>query len=115
SVYGWRGADYRNILNFERDYPGCTVIKLEQNYRSTKHILDAAHKIITKNQQRSDKKLWTSAADGLPVQMVQLHNERGEGEAIVLRIRNGVDAGIRRYKDYAVLYRTNAQSRSIEE
>lgn len=115
SVYGWRGADYRNILNFERDYPGCAVIKLEQNYRSTKHILDAAHKVITKNQQRSDKKLWTSAGDGLPVQMLQLHNERAEGEAIVLRIRSGVDAGIRRYKDYAVLYRTNAQSRSIEE
>lgn len=115
SVYGWRGADYRNILNFERDYPGCTVIKLEQNYRSTKHILDAAHKVITKNQQRSDKKLWTSAGDGLPVQILQMHNERAEGEAIVLRIRNGIDAGIRRYKDYAVLYRTNAQSRSIEE
>jgi DNA helicase-2/ATP-dependent DNA helicase PcrA len=115
SIYSWRGADYRNILNFERDYPGCTVIKLEQNYRSTKHILDAAHKVITKNQQRSDKKLWTSAGDGLPVQMLQMHNERAEGEAIVLRVRNGVDGGIRRYKDFAVLYRTNAQSRSIEE
>lgn len=115
SIYSWRGADYRNILNFERDYPGCTVIKLEQNYRSTKHILDAAHKIITKNLQRSDKKLWTSAGDGLPVQTVQIHNERAEAEAIVLRVRNGIDAGIRRYKDFAVLYRTNAQSRSIEE
>jgi DNA helicase II / ATP-dependent DNA helicase PcrA len=115
SIYSWRGADYRNILNFERDYPGCTVIKLEQNYRSTKHILNAAHKVITRNQQRSDKKLWTAAGDGMPVQMLQMHNERAEGEAIVLRVRNGVDAGIRRYKDFAVLYRTNAQSRSIEE
>ena len=115
SIYSWRGADYRNILNFERDYPGCTVIKLEQNYRSTKHILDAAHKVITKNQQRSDKELWTSAGAGLPVQLLQVYNERAEGEAIVLRVRNGVDAGLRRYKDYAVLYRTNAQSRSVEE
>ncbi len=115
SIYSWRGADYRNILNFEKDYPGCTIIKLEQNYRSTKHILDAAHKIITKNQQRSDKKLWTAAGDGLPVQMVQVGNERAEGEAIIRRVRNGVDAGLRKYGDYAVLYRTNAQSRSVEE
>ncbi|HSW79986.1 MAG TPA: UvrD-helicase domain-containing protein [Candidatus Saccharimonadales bacterium] len=115
SIYSWRGADYRNILNFERDYPGCAVIKLEQNYRSTKHILDASHAIISKNQQRSDKKLWTSAGDGMPVQMVQVHNERSEGEAIVRRVRNGVDSGMRKYRDYAVLYRTNAQSRSIEE
>ncbi len=115
SIYSWRGADYRNILNFERDYPGCSVIKLEQNYRSTKHILDASHAIISKNQQRSDKKLWTSAGDGMPVQMVQVSSERSEGEAIVRRVRNGVDSGLRKFRDYAVLYRTNAQSRSIEE
>lgn len=115
SVYSWRGADYRNILNFERDYPGCAVIKLEQNYRSTKNILDAAHAIITKNLQRSDKKLWTAEGEGLPVQMVQVVSERAEGEAIVRRVRNGVDSGTRCYRDYAVLYRTNAQSRSLEE
>jgi DNA helicase-2/ATP-dependent DNA helicase PcrA len=115
SIYSWRGADFRNILNFERDYKDCTVIKLEQNYRSTKHILDAAHAIITKNAQRSDKQLWTDAGDGLPVQMLQVTSERGESEAIIRRIRNGVDSGNRQYKDYAVLYRTNAQSRSIEE
>jgi DNA helicase-2/ATP-dependent DNA helicase PcrA len=115
SIYSWRGADFRNILRFEQDYPKCTVIKLEQNYRSTKHILDAAHAIITKNQQRSDKKLWTAAGDGLPVQMVQVHSGRAEGEAIVRRVRNGVDGGLKHYRDYAVLYRTNAQSRSIEE
>jgi len=115
SIYSWRGADFRNILNFERDYNDCTVIKLEQNYRSTKHILDAAHSIITKNLQRSDKELWTDAGDGLPVQMLQLQNERAEGEAMIRRIRNGVDSGHRMYKDYAVLYRTNAQSRSVEE
>lgn len=115
SIYSWRGADFRNILNFEKDYKDCTIIKLEQNYRSTKHILDAAHAIITKNTQRSDKRLWTEAGQGLPVQMLQLQNERAEGEAIVRRVRNSVDSGARRYKDYAVLYRTNAQSRSIEE
>jgi DNA helicase-2/ATP-dependent DNA helicase PcrA len=115
SIYSWRGADFRNILNFERDYKDCTVIKLEQNYRSSKHILEAAHSIITKNVQRSDKELWTEAGDGLPVQMLQLQTERAEGEAMIRRIRNGVDSGHRSYKDYAVLYRTNAQSRSVEE
>lgn len=115
SIYSWRGADFRNILNFEHDYPDCTVIKLEQNYRSTKHILDAAHSVITKNEKRSDKKLWTDAGDGMPVQMLQSHNERAEAETIVRRVRLGVDSGRRRYSDYAVLYRTNAQSRAIEE
>lgn len=115
SIYSWRGADFRNILKFEHDYPGCTVIKLEQNYRSTKHILDAAHGIITKNQQRSNKQLWTAAGSGLPVQLLQVGSERAEAEAIVRRVKNSVDSGQRQYRDYAVLYRTNAQSRSIEE
>lgn len=115
SIYSWRGADFRNILNFEKDYPQSAVIKLEQNYRSTKHILDAAHAIITKNQQRSDKRLWTEAAHGLPVQLLQVVNERSEGEAIIRRIRNAVDSGYRHHSHFAVLYRTNAQSRSIEE
>lgn len=115
SIYSWRGADFRNILNFEKDYPNCAVIKLEQNYRSTSAILDAANKIITKNLQRSDKKLWTEAGLGMPVQMLQVGGERAEGEAIVRRIRNAVDAGYRHYNHFAVLYRTNAQSRSVEE
>lgn len=115
SIYSWRGADFRNILNFERDYPKTTIIKLEQNYRSTKAILDAAHAVITKNQQRSDKKLWTEAGAGQPVQVLQVNNERAEGEAIVRRVKNAVDARFRKYSDFAVLYRTNAQSRSIEE
>ena len=115
SIYSWRGADFRNILKFEKDYKDCTIIKLEQNYRSTKNILDAAHAVITKNAQRSDKKLWTDAGDGLPVQMLQVSGERAEGEAIIRRIRLGLDTGRRHYRDYAVLYRTNAQSRSIEE
>lgn len=115
SIYSWRGADFRNILNFERDYPKCTVIRLEQNYRSTKHILNAAHAIITKNTQRSDKKLWTAAGDGLAVQMVQAASERAEAESIVRRVKNSIDIGARKYSDFAILYRTNAQSRSIEE
>ena len=115
SIYSWRGADFRNILNFEKDFKDCAVIKLEQNYRSTNHILKAAHAIISKNTQRSHKELWTEAGDGLPVQMLQVGSERAEGEAIIRRVRNGVDAGLRQYRDFAILYRTNAQSRSIEE
>ena len=115
TVYGFRGADFRNILNFERDYPECTVIKLEENYRSTKNILAAGQAIITKITQRSDKKLWTSAGDGLPVQVLQVRDERAEAEAICVRIASAVSSGRRHYRDFAVLYRTNAQSRSIEE
>jgi DNA helicase-2/ATP-dependent DNA helicase PcrA len=115
SIYSWRGADFRNILKFESDYKDCTIIKLEQNYRSTKHILDAAHAVISKNAQRSDKQLWTEAGHGLPVQILPVGNERAEGETIIRRIRGGVDSGTRKYHHYAVLYRTNAQSRSIEE
>jgi DNA helicase-2/ATP-dependent DNA helicase PcrA len=115
SIYSWRGADFRNILNFEKDYSNCTVIKLEQNYRSTKSILDAAHAVITKNRQRSDKRLWTDVGGGLPVQVLQVQSERAEAEAIVRRVQNAVDSGQRTYQHFAVLYRTNAQSRSIEE
>jgi DNA helicase II / ATP-dependent DNA helicase PcrA len=115
SIYSFRGADFRNILNFEKDYPNCTVIKLEQNYRSTKHILDGAHAIISKNVQRSDKELWTKAGNGLPIQLVQVHNEQDEGRALIELINSTVSAGTRSYHDFAILYRTNAQSRSIED
>lgn len=115
SIYSWRGADFRNILNFERDNKEACIIKLEQNYRSTKKILDAAHAVITKNQTRSDKKLWTAAGDGSPVQVLQVASERAEGDAIVRRIQTAIDMRLRQYNDFAVLYRTNAQSRSIEE
>jgi DNA helicase-2/ATP-dependent DNA helicase PcrA len=115
SIYSWRGADFRNILKFEKDFKNCTIIKLEQNYRSTKNILEASHAVISQNVQRSDKKLWTDEGDGLPVQIVPVGNERAEAEAIVRRIRLGVDSNKRHLRDYAVLYRTNAQSRSIEE
>ncbi len=115
SIYSWRGADYRNILNFEKDYPNTTVIKLEQNYRSTQSILDAAHQIITKNQSRSTKELWTNAKAGLPVQVETARGEREEGEQVIRTTQSAVNTGKRKYRDFAVLYRTNAQSRTLEE
>ncbi|MDQ5950792.1 MAG: ATP-dependent helicase UvrD/PcrA, partial [Patescibacteria group bacterium] len=115
SIYSWRGADFRNILNFERDFSGAKVIKLEENYRSTKNILDAAQKVITKNEQRSSKELWTKAGAGSPVNIVQVQSEAHEGESIVSKIKMKVDLGARSYNDHAILYRTNAQSRSLEE
>lgn len=115
SIYSWRGADFRNILNFEKDHPKVTIIKLEQNYRSTKAILDAAHAVITKNSQRSDKKLWTEAGMGKPIQIMQVSGERAEGETIIRRVKTAADINARSLKDFAVLYRTNAQSRAIEE
>ncbi len=115
SIYSWRGADFRNILNFENDYPNVTIIKLEQNYRSTKPILDGAHTVITNNKQRSEKKLWTAKDTGKAIQIVNVSTERSEAETITRRVQNSVSGGVRKFRDYAVLYRTNAQSRSIEE
>jgi DNA helicase II / ATP-dependent DNA helicase PcrA len=115
SIYSWRGADFRNILNFEKDYPAAAIIKLEQNYRSTKAILDAAHSVISKNTERSDKKLWTDQGEGRSVHILQVANDRAEGEAIVRAVQNATDLRARNYHDFAVLYRTNAQSRSLEE
>lgn len=115
SIYSWRGADFKNILNFERDYPKALVVKLEQNYRSTKNILDAAHNVITKNTQRSDKALWTKEGQGSPVHIQYVSTESHEGELVVSRVKNAVQMRARKYKDFAVLYRTNAQSRAIEE
>ncbi len=115
SIYSWRGADFTNILNFEKDYKQATVIRLEQNYRSTQPILTAAHKIIAKNTQRSKKELWTDNKTGEEVKLFNAFNERHEAEMIIRAIKSQVDLGIRQYKDYAVLYRTNSQSRSLEE
>lgn len=115
SIYSWRGADFKNILNFERDYPNSLVVKLEQNYRSTKNILDAAHNVITKNLQRSDKALWTKEGEGSPVHIQYVQSEHHEGEMVVGRIKNAVAMRARKHKDFAILYRTNAQSRAMEE
>jgi DNA helicase-2/ATP-dependent DNA helicase PcrA len=114
SIYSWRGADYRNILNFERDFPGAAVIKLEQNYRSTNPILAAANQVIRHNTRRSDKKLWTAKDGGSPVQIVPVSDEVGEAEAVIRLVRANLNGG-RTHRDHAVLYRTNAQSRALEE
>lgn len=123
SIYSWRGANFRNILDFERDYPKAKVIKLEQNYRSTQQILSAAQTIISKNKHRSDKTLWTAKTGGLPVQVMPVQNETHEAELIVQAVQDGMASGNpstssgheRSLSDFAVLYRTNAQSRSLEE
>lgn len=115
SIYSWRGADFTNILNFEKDFPGTKVIKLEQNYRSTSAILNAAHNVIVKNEQRSDKKLWTRQGEGAPVEFVEARNDLDEASRVANRISSEVGLGLRHYRDYAVLYRTNAQSRVFEQ
>ncbi|MDI3477808.1 MAG: ATP-dependent helicase UvrD/PcrA [Thermoanaerobacterium sp.] len=114
SIYGWRGADIKNILDFEKDYPEAKVIKLEQNYRSTQIILDAANNVIDNNIKRKKKQLWTDNKDGEKIVVCEVQNEREEANFIVDRIKNLVGNG-RRYSDFAILYRTNAQSRIFEE
>ena len=120
SIYGWRQADIKNILSFEKDYPGAKVVKLEQNYRSTQIILDAAHEIISKNINRKDKKVWTENKKGHPVTVYEADDEKDEAEFIAEEIKNKVGNDNAKdkkynYSDFAVLYRTNAQSRIIEE
>lgn len=114
SIYSWRGADFTNILNFERDFVGAKVVKLEQNYRSTGNILEAAHQVITKNTQRTDKKLWTAEGGGAPVQVHGVYDEAEEARQVADRISAQVAIGARQYNDFAVLYRTNAQSYTLE-
>lgn len=114
SIYSWRGADFTNILNFERDFPGAKVVKLEQNYRSTGNILEAAHSVISKNIQRTEKELWTAEGAGAPVQAHGVYDEAEEARQVADRISAQVHIGARTYDDFAVLYRTNAQSYTLE-
>jgi len=114
SIYGWRGADIRNILDFEKDYPDATVIKLEQNYRSSANILDAANQVIAHNAGRKEKALWTEKGPGEKLHLYAAGDERDEAAWIAGRIRQFNRAG-ENYGNCAVLYRTNAQSRVIEE
>lgn len=114
SIYSWRGANYKNILNFEKDYPETKVIKMEQNYRSTKAILGGAQGVIEKNGSRSDKKIWTDNSEGLPITVCELPDDREEADFVAREIRALNVAG-GDFFDFAVLYRTNAQSRLIEE
>ena len=115
SIYKFRGANIRNILDFEREFPDTAVIKLEQNYRSTGNILDAANEVIKNNRGRKDKKLWTDKEDGELISLKTFDNGFMEAEFIAKDIRDGVEAGEVTYNDCACLYRTNAQSRLIEE
>ena len=127
AIYSWRGANFQNILDFEKDYPEAKVIMLEQNYRSTKNILDAAHAVISKNVVRSDKKLWTESGGGEGVQILNVYDQQQEGDTICMTIERMIRAteAVRKpaagmahgfeLRDFAVLYRAGAQSRTLEE
>ncbi|MGX1984031.1 DNA helicase-2/ATP-dependent DNA helicase PcrA [Thermolongibacillus altinsuensis] len=115
SIYRWRGADIQNILSFEKDYPNAKVILLEQNYRSTKRILQAANAVIENNMQRKPKKLWTENEEGNKIVYYEAMTEVDEAQFVVGKIKEYVDLGKRSYSDFAILYRTNAQSRVMEE
>ena len=115
SIYAWRGADIQNILDFEKDYPNCTSIKLEQNYRSTKIILDAANAVIDNNEGRPEKNLWTDKIEGVKIQHFTAQSEHEEAAFIGDTIAKKHDIHDVPYGDMAILYRTNAQSRVLEE
>lgn len=113
SIYGWRGADIRNIMDFEKDYPDARVVLLEQNYRSTKHILHAASSVIQQNKYRKQKLLWTENMPGEKLTVISCENEHGEADEIAKKIKELTAEGVR-YSDIAIFYRTNAQSRVLE-
>ena len=115
SIYGWRGADISNILDFEHDHPDALVLRLEQNYRSTGNILEAAHDVVSRNERRKEKKLWTERDQGRKVALVRCSNEYQEADAIRDRVVELTAEGARDYHEFAVLYRTHAQSRVIED
>ena len=115
SIYGWRGADMQNILDFEKDYPEAKVVLLEENYRSTKKILQAANEVIKNNRNRRPKKLWTQNDDGEQIVYYRANDERDEAVFVASTINNIIREEGKNFKDFAVLYRTNAQSRTIEE
>ena len=115
SIYSWRSADLRNILNFEKDYPLARVIYLEQNYRSTQRILDTAAHVIKANRQRKQKELWTENEIGELTNIIETYTEQEEAQYVVKEIERLVESGEANYRDCAVMYRTNAQSRVIEE
>lgn len=114
SIYGWRQADIRNILDFEKDYPEAVIITLDRNYRSTQTILDAAHGVISRNPNQRHKKLWTDVTSAEKISLASADDEEGEARIIAEAVARGLKAG-RKPSDYAVLYRTNAQSRAVEE
>ena len=115
SIYSWRSADIRNILNFEQDYPEAAVVHLEQNYRSTKTILEAAHNLIAVNRQRKDVQLWTENDAGSPITVREGYDEEEEAYYVAQELERLVVRGTYDWRDCAVMYRTNAQSRALEE
>ena len=115
SIYTWRGADIRNILEFEKDFDDVLQIKLEQNYRSTSNIINAAHSVIKKNNERKEKKIWTDANDGEKIKLYSATSERDESNYVAVNIKKMVDNQGYDYKDFAVLYRANSLSRTYEE
>ncbi len=115
SIYGWRGANIRNILDFEKDFKGCKTVKLEQNYRSTQHILDAANHVIRNNTGRKSKSLWTDNKGGSKIVMCENDNEHEEALYTAREIQRLISEDDRKFRDFAVLYRINAQSRVLEE
>jgi len=115
SIYAWRGADVSLMLRFSSDYPDAKVITLVQNYRSTKNILEAAHSVIRHNRTRAEKKLWTENSAGVPISVTEAGTEQDEAMLVAERIVKDVRSGRRKFGDFAVLYRTNAQSRVLEE
>lgn len=115
SIYGWRGADIRNILDFEKDYPEAETILLEQNYRSTKNILDAANSVIKNNEERREKNLWTQNQEGEKIIFYKAFDEKDEARYIAEEIKQNILKDSKEYKDFAILYRMNSQSRVIEE
>lgn len=114
SIYRFRGATVENILDFDKEYPDATVIKLEQNYRSTKNILAAANSVISHNQSRHEKKLWCDGAEGDKIRVKKLQNQNEEAKYIINKILDGTTREKRKFSDFAVLYRMNAQSNTIE-
>src|SRR5690606_33689198 len=115
SIYAWRGADIRNILEFERDYPDATVVKLEQNYRSTKRILELASGLIAHNTQRKDKRLWTENPEGPPATLGLCQDEHDEAYWVADQLRREREQNRRNWDDMAIFYRINALSRVMEE
>src|SRR5207302_1512846 len=114
SIYGFRGADIRNVMEFEQDFPGSYTIALEQNYRSTQHILDAANGIIRHNRERKEKNLWSELGDGDPVRVIEVEDEHAEARYVAAEIALLVEEGFSG-SEVAVFYRTNAQSRVLED
>ncbi len=115
SIYRWRGADISNILNIEKDYPNCRIFRLEQNYRSTKNILDVANSVVKNNCRRREKSLWTENAPGEKVSITDLEDHIAESNFVVNQIKNEMAQRGRNFRDFVILYRTNSQSRVLEE